>query len=158
MLDANIVTGVNDSFSLKIDGLASGTINITPGDYSSTKADLATELQSRINGDSALQDAGKKVTVSYDAGSDSFSIQSDRYGSASKVEITTAHDGLGLSLGEGSDGLDVEGTIGGVEASGNGQALTGAGLAEGLKLTINGDLLGDRGAVNFTRGVADKMD
>jgi flagellar hook-associated protein 2 len=53
-------------------------------------------------------------------------------------------------------GLDVAGSIGGVQASGNGQTLTGApgSDADGLKLTIGDGAAGDRGAVSFSQGYA----
>ena len=53
-------------------------------------------------------------------------------------------------------GKDVEGTIGGVAASGNGQALTAAAgsPAEGIQLSITGGATGERGTVSFSKGFA----
>lgn len=53
-------------------------------------------------------------------------------------------------------GTDVVGTIGGVAAKGNGQALTasdGSGAA-GIQITITGGKTGDRGTVTFSQGYA----
>ncbi|MBL4566796.1 MAG: flagellar filament capping protein FliD, partial [Porticoccus sp.] len=67
---------------------------------------------------------------------------------------------LGLSVIAGTNGLDVTGTIGGVAALGSGQFLAGAvgSDAEGLKLLIQGGVTGDRGTVDFSRGIAHQLD
>ncbi|MEH6616215.1 MAG: flagellar filament capping protein FliD [Porticoccus sp.] len=147
----------NDNFTLKVDGVTSGSISLTQGNYTSGAA-LAAELQSRINGDSALAGEGVTATVVFNV--DHFEITSDRYGSASKVEViaidtnTTAE--LGFSIATGTNGLNVAGTIGGVAASGAGQTLSGAlgSDAEGLALLIDGGTTGDRGTVDFSQGIA----
>lgn len=147
----------NDNFTLKVDGVTSGSISLTQGNYTSGAA-LAAELQSRINGDSTLAGQGVTVTVVFNV--DHFEITSDRYGSASKVEVTaidtktTAE--LGFSIATGTNGLDVAGTIGGVAASGAGQTLSGVlgSDAEGLALLIDGGTTGNRGSVDFSQGIA----
>jgi flagellar hook-associated protein 2 len=147
----------NDTLSLEVDGVASGTINLTPGIFDSGEA-LAAELQARINGDSVLAAAGVAVNVIFDAGS--LQIRSDRFGSESRVAITAVDTGtvasLGLSVGSGTDGLDVAGTIGGVAAVGRGQLLSAAtgSDADGLRLTVTGGALGERGTVDVSSGVA----
>lgn len=147
----------NDALTIKVDGVTSNSITLTQGTYASG-ADLAAELQARINGDTALAAAGTKVTVEFNT--DHFEITSDSYGSASNVAITaidtnTAAE-LGLSIVAGTSGLDVAGTIGGVAATGSGQFLTGAAGSdgEGLKLLIRGGATGDRGTVGFSQGIA----
>lgn len=157
------VTSSNDTFSIKVDGVQSGTITLAQGNYT-TAAALIAELQSKINGDSALRAAGVSVTAGFDnaagAGSDRLTITSDRYGSASKVEImavdTTTAAAFGLAVGTGTDGVDVAGTINGVAASGSGRSLTGAAgtAVEGLKLDIVGGAIGSRGTVNYSQGYA----
>ncbi len=58
--------------------------------------------------------------------------------------------------GTGAAGLDVEGTIGGEEATGSGQRLTAdAGDPEGLQLLITADSPGSYGSVFFTVGAAE---
>jgi flagellar hook-associated protein 2 len=145
----------NDTFAIKVDGVQSGTITLTQSTYGSESA-LAAEIQSRINGDSALQEAGVSVTVAYVT--DHYELTSARYGSVSKVEFTSVEGtGLGVSVGAGTDGVDVDGTLGGASVTGSGQFLTGTGDASGLKLEILGGATGDRGSVVFSRGIADQI-
>jgi len=147
----------NDALTIKVDGVTSNSISLTQGTYASG-ADLAAELQARINGDAALAAAGAKVTVEFNT--DHFEITSDRYGSASTVEITAIDTNttaeLGFSVATGTGGVDVAGTIAGVAATGSGQILTGAAGsdAEGLKIEIRGGATGDRGTVDFSQGIA----
>ena len=60
-----------------------------------------------------------------------------------------------FGAGTSTAGLDVAGTIGGVAAVGSGRTLTAASgtPADGLKLSIEGGALGDRGTMRFTRGI-----
>jgi flagellar hook-associated protein 2 len=156
------VDASNDTFAIEVDGIASGSISLTQKTYASG-TELAAELQSRINGDSALSAAGVSVLVSFDG--TRFTFTSERYGSASNVEITTVADvtasgaiGLTANASAGVAGQDVAGTIGGITATGAGQYLTGAGAAEGLKILVQGDSVGARGSISFSRGVADQLD
>lgn len=157
-----VVDANNDTFRIKVDGIQSGLITLTQKDYTGDKAGLAAEMQARINGDSALKDAGVSVTVSYDSSNNRFVIQSKAYGSASKVEITEVDTNsaatLGLSVAAGTTGVDVAGTIDGLAAVGEGQELTATeGSSNGLKLLVTG-AIGDRGTVNFTHGVLEELD
>ena len=153
----------NNTLEIKIDDVQSGEITFTSATYASGD-DLAAEIETQINADSVLKEAGVSVVVSYDSINDRLVINTSSYGSLSTVEITqvdtdTTAD-LGLSVGSGTDGIDVAGTIGGVTATGAGQLLTGAAGsdAEGLALKIIGGLLGSRGSVNFDRGLAENLD
>ncbi|MEP3855477.1 MAG: flagellar filament capping protein FliD [Porticoccus sp.] len=147
----------NNSLVLSVNGVTSGEILLTQGNYASG-AELADELQARINGDSALANAGALVSVQFI--DDHFEITSNNYGSSSTIEVlsvdtnTTAQ--LGFSTGGGVAGIDVAGTFGGVVASGSGQTLKGAvgSNAEGLQLLIADGSTGPRGAVDFSRGIA----
>src|SRR5690606_38633040 len=59
----------------------------------------------------------------------------------------------------GQRGQDVEGTINGVDAEGDGQYLTAVtGAANGLKLKIVGTELGDYGVVTFSQGLMTTLD
>ena len=157
------ITGLNDSFKLKVNGVQSGEITLNQATYANGDA-LAEELQTKINGDESFSTGGITVAVSFDSGTGAFSITSERYGSDSQVEITEADTDtastLGFSVSTGTDGVDVEGTIGGVSATGVGQRLTAAtgSDAEGLALLITATNTGSLGAVNFTRGLADGLD
>lgn len=147
----------NNSLVLSVNGVTSGEILLTQGNYASG-AELADELQARINGDTALVNAGALVSVQFI--NDHFEITSNNYGSSSTIEVlsvdtnTTAQ--LGFSTGTGVAGIDVAGTIGGVVASGSGQTLRGAvgSKAEGLQLLVADGSTGPRGAVDFSRGIA----
>lgn len=151
----------NDTFKIKVDGIESGAITLTTGNYSTTAA-LVAELQARINGDTSLKAGGIAVAVSFDAASDRLVVTSERYGTASKVEFTEVDTNTGAELGfttglVGTDGLDTAGTIGTLGASGSGRFLTGTGDAAGLKLEVLGGATGSRGTVSFTRGYADRL-
>ena len=52
---------------------------------------------------------------------------------------------------------NVQGTIGGLAATGNGTLLTGTGQAEGLVVEVLGGATGNRGNVTFSRGLADRL-
>lgn len=150
----------NDTFSLKVDGVTSGTITLAAGSY--TQAQLAAEMQAKINADSNLVAGGKSVTVTLD-GSNQLVINSNSYGAKSKVEMLTVDTNtsaqLGLSVGAGVDGVDIQGKINGVVAVGVGQTLSAAkgDPSEGIRLTITGTATGDRGKVTYIEGVAEQM-
>ncbi len=153
-----VIDGNNDTFSVQIDGVQSATITLTQGSY--TGAELALQMQSLINSDDTLKDKGSSAFVKFNT-DNTFSISSDTYGSASKISIGAVGSNtlstLGLSVGAGVIGVDVGGTINGQPAIGSGQFLTAGGVANGLKLEITGGTLGDRGFLDFSRGVADSL-
>ena len=157
---ATVIDADNDTLSIKVDGVTSGTITLDAGTY--TQEELATELQNKINADSSLLAAGKAVTVTLD-GSNQLVINSNTYGSNSTVEMLSVDTNtlvqFGLDVGQGVDGLDVQGKINGVEATGLGQTLTAAkgDPSEGIRLTITGTATGDRGTVSYIEGVAEQM-
>lgn len=154
-IDAN-----NDTFSINVDGTSSSTITLDTGSY--TPAELAAELQLKINADSSLSDAGKKVTVTVD-GSDQLVITSNAFGSSSVVNIeavdTNTAANLGLSVTNGTDGVDVAGTINGQAATGSGQFLTAAegDDSESIRIKVTGGALGDRGTVSYIEGVGERL-
>lgn len=153
----------NSTFTIEVDGVSSGSLSLTLGEYQSG-ASLAEEIEARINGASTLVEAGVTVAVSYDADNNRFAIVSDSVGSTSTVKITAAGtnvpSALGLLVQNGTAGLNVAGTIGGVAATGAGAVLTAASTsdAKGLKLTIGGTATGSRGTVAFTRGINNQLD
>ncbi|HXF92877.1 MAG TPA: flagellar hook-associated protein FlgK [Nitrospiraceae bacterium] len=133
----SIVTGTNDTLTVAVDGVASGTITLagagSPGRPYTSGADLASELQSKINADAALSAAGKSVIVTYDPTTNRFVITSNSADAASHVDVTggTARAVLGLLSGTSTaasgtysgpqnfvvDGLAV--TVTGVPAAGD---------------------------------------
>ncbi len=151
----------NDNFSIKIDGITSGNVSLTQGSYASGDL-LAAELQARINGDSAIAQAGARVDVVYNG--DHFEFTSREYGGSSTVELiavdTNSAAQLGLSVGAGVNGLNVAGTIDGVAALGSGKTLTATlgSDANGLQIRVNGSAIGSYGEVAFSRGIAYQLD
>ncbi|MEK8090572.1 flagellar filament capping protein FliD [Thermithiobacillus plumbiphilus] len=154
------VDSTNDTFALKVDGVQSGTITLSQGSYT-TGAALAAELQSRINGDSALKTGGVSVNVSFDSANDRLVLSSAKYGSASTVDFTSVDTNtattMGFSAGVGTAGVDVAGTINGMAATGSGQFLTGASgtAVEGIKLEVLKGAVG--GTLDFGQGYAYRL-
>lgn len=149
-VSTTITAGVNDTLDVSVNGTAA-TITLAAGTY--TAAALATELQSRINGASAISSASLSVIVTQSGGA--FTLTSGTYGSTSSVAVTGGN-GLSNLLGTPTQtfGQDVAGSIGGSAATGSGQSLTGVGEADGLKIAVTGGALGDRGTVSYSQGYA----
>ncbi|MCX7142802.1 MAG: flagellar filament capping protein FliD [Proteobacteria bacterium] len=151
-----ITAGLNDALTLSVDGVAAA-VTLAAGDY--TPAQLAAQIQSKINGVSMLSAAGSAVTVSLASGT--LSITSNRYGSTSIVggiAGSALADTFGTLDYTNGTGKDVAGTIGGVAATGSGQTLSGSGDATGLSIKVTGGATGDRGSVKFARGYATQLD
>lgn len=152
----------NDELSIALDGTSSGIINLTQGSYSSGEA-LASMLLAAIKSDSALSSANQIPDVSFNPDSNRLEIYSSDWGSQTSIEILSLDVNsaatLGLSLGEGTDGQDVAGLIGGWEAKGSGRVLSGASdtEVEGLSLEIEDGIIGDRGEISFNQGMAGLM-
>lgn len=150
-----ISAGVNDTLSVLIDGV-SASVTLSAKTYASATA-LAAELQSRLNSHADLRLRGVSVKVTETGGV--LTLTSDSYGSASRISVTggSARNGVFGLAPTSIDGVDVAGTIGGVEATGKGQKLTGAGVALGLELMVIGGVTGNRGSVAFSRGYAEQL-
>jgi flagellar hook-associated protein 2 len=149
-----ITAGSNDILQVLLDGNSS-SITLAPGTY--TPATLATQIQSQINGNSTFSAAGSSANVTL-TGTGALQITSNRYGSASNVNLTGG-DGLSSLNFTGAVmtyGVDVAGTINGVAAVGSGQTLTGAtgDASAGLAVQVNGGALGARGTVGYSQGYA----
>ena len=140
------IDATNDTFTVRVDGVASGSIALTDGSYASGDA-LATEIQTRINADSALVAAGASVTVAYDATQQRFTVTSASKGSSSSVGFTTVAAGVTTALGFGV-GLGTAGR----------SAASVADASAGLSVQITGGALGDRGNVSLVRGVMNRID
>ena len=78
----------NDTFTISVDGTASGNIVIPPGIYADA-ATLATAVQTQINNDPALILAGKSVVVSQSGGI--LTVTSNGYGGGSAVSLTNVN-------------------------------------------------------------------
>lgn len=153
----------NDTLSLSVDGVGTGSITLSHGSYASGNA-LAAEIQSKINGAGALQSTGASAIVQYDSAGNRLKVLSSRYGATSAVQITavgsTTAATLGLAVGLGTPGTDLAGTLDGYAATGSGQTLTaaGGGPAEGLQLLVSGGGTGARGTVSYSKGYAVRLD
>lgn len=139
---------------------ATASVKIPAGTY--TADELATVLQSAINGAQNFTEAGSTVSATInDDGT--LKINSTKYGSKSNLTLTSDTGTAVADIFGGSAsvaGVDVAGTIGGYSATGDGQSLTGAPGAptDGLKLDIKGDTVGSRGTIGFSQGYAYQLD
>jgi flagellar hook-associated protein 2 len=149
----SISVGVNDQLDLMVNGVST-SVTLSSGTYASA-ADLAAELQAKINSVSA-----GSVAVSESAGM--LSITSTQYGNSASISITGGNGATGLFGASPSSvsGQDVSGTINGQPATGHGQILTAnAGSpAVGISIQVSGGALGARGMLNFSQGIAKRMD
>lgn len=144
----------NNTLTLKLNGVAA-TITLTAGTY--TRDELVAELQSKINSDASYKALGHKVSVSQSSGV--LKLTSTIYGSSSSILVTGGNAASALFGSTTSvTGVNVAGQIGGIEGTGSGQVLTGAGDASGLRLLIEGGNTGARGTVGFSKGVAWQLD
>jgi flagellar hook-associated protein 2 len=132
------------------------SIALPAGTYDNTQ--LAAMLRAAINGNTTFSGAGDAVETALDA-SGKLTLSSSRYGSTSNISISAVtgsavSDIFGAALP--ATGTDVTGTIGGLDATGSGQTLSGApGTAtDGMKLVISGGATGERGSVTFSQGYA----
>lgn len=92
------INGTNNTFQVMVNGVGSGTgsgVTVTLAQQSYAYADLITEIQTQINADSTLKNAGASVTVSESGGKLTFT--SNAYGSSSSVKFTSTNSTLGIS-------------------------------------------------------------
>lgn len=153
-------TGQTYEFVIEVNGTASETLTI-PTDTYSSQDDLAAAIQTLINSDSNISDAGGSVTVTYDSDNDNFVITSSSYGSGSTIEFTSVstdmENDLGFSVGEGTAGTTAAGTIDGVTGFGSSNVLLPAigEDGEGLALVIGEST--SSATVSFSRGFAGEL-
>lgn len=153
-----ITTGVNDQFSITVDGVGA-LVTLAAGNYASA-ADLAREVQTRINATPAFAEAGAAVTVTESGGV--LTLTSARYGSESAATITsgTAMQTLVGATPVTTAGLDAAGTLNGSVLSGSGQRLTDTSSNDsgGIEIDVIGGTTGARGLVNYSTGYASRLD
>jgi flagellar hook-associated protein 2 len=164
-----VLDGTNNRLILTVDGLKSNELILAQKTYESPD-ELVREIQSRIDADRKIGITG--VTVSWqetESGQGQLVFTSAKYGANSRILVdqsvtSNAATLLGLASGLSINGLDVQGTINGEEATGVGQVLSGnngnkttSGLK--LKITMTADQLGDgaEGTVTLAKGLASKM-
>lgn len=116
-----------EPFAFAIDGVSTGDLSWGTKNYTSP-ADMASDLQSKINGVSALSSAGKSVAVTWDSIAGRFNIQSANSGLSSSISITKMDGRMAEKFGFFTPGAvygkDIEGTINGLKADGEGRNLT----------------------------------
>lgn len=148
----------DNSFTFRVDGETTATVSIAAGDYSG--ADFAAAIQEALRNNSALSAAGRSVQVGYDATEEGLTFTSNRFGSDSNVSLTSLNNVTGLNTATGTAGQDVQGTINGQTAQGDGQVLflanSAGGDAAGLQVRITGGDVGNRGSVKFIEGVSER--
>lgn len=149
-------TGKDYSFAIKVDGDQSATITLPAGKTYASGAELAEDFQTLINADSTLKESFSSVNVTYNGTSGALEFQSDAYGADSSIEFTGAGADmadLGVSVGVGTVGQNVAGTINGEAAFGYANVLRGAigSPAEGLSMSVAAGAT--TATINFSRGL-----
>ena len=143
-----------DQFKDNVSSSRVATVELPAGSYS--PAQLATAVQSAINGVSSFASNGSSVSATVNANG-GLSVASNKYGSASNILIE-AVSGTAPVFGSAkpATGADIVGTINGEAATGVGQMLTASGGdADGLQVKITGGSMpADRGKVGFSQGYA----
>ena len=168
-------TGSDTRFSMLIDGVAStADITIPAIDYTGATdlesgKNIAAAIQAAINNDATANSLGYSSIVTFeessvDPGKYSYKIASEKYGSASSVEVEPTVGGDFATLtkiastgGTAAVGVSGAGTIAGQAASFVGNRVTGSGLYAGFVLDITGGGTGIR-TVNVTEGNISKLD
>ncbi|MCS6896889.1 MAG: flagellar hook-associated protein FlgK [Nitrospira sp.] len=147
----SIVTGTNDTLTVTVDGVASGTITLSgaasPGRFYTSGTELAMEIQARINADATLQAAGKTVSVVYDTTTNRLVLTSNTTDPSSSVDVTggTARSSLGL--------------VSGLSTASSGTLTVPQTLNfDGISVTVTGTPAGgDRLSVNSYEGTARRI-
>lgn len=151
----------NKAFSLKVNDGSEADITLAEGDY--TRTELLDEVRAQVADNPTIQAGDGDLEVNLTA-DDKLEFTSSTYGSNSTVEVTNASqavtDTLGLSEGTGQAGTDVEGTIDGQTAEGDGQVLflgRDQGDASGIQVRVRGGETGARGSVSYIEGVGNSI-
>jgi flagellar hook-associated protein 2 len=153
----SISAGSNDSLDVSLDGVTS-TLTLTAGTYANV-AELVTEIQTKINGNSSFKNAGSSVLVSSNSDG-SIKLISNSFGAKSSISLAgnAASTILGGN-GVAQTGVNLIGSINGKTLASSGQYLIGAtgDDSDGLTIKILGGSTGNRGVVTYTQGFAFKL-
>lgn len=153
----SISAGSNDSLQVSLDGVTS-TLTLTAGTYANV-AELVTEIQAKINGNSSFKNAGSSVLVSSNSDG-SIKLISNSFGAKSSISLAgnAASTILGGN-GVAQTGVNLIGSINGKTLASSGQYLIGAtgDDSDGLTIKILGGSTGNRGVVTYTQGFAFKL-
>ncbi|MFL0799164.1 MAG: flagellar filament capping protein FliD [Agarilytica sp.] len=149
------------TFIAEVNGTTSGTITI-PSDTYADESALAGAIQTAINTDSELDEAGISVTVAYDSDSGGLDITTNAYGDSTNFNITTtsddSRDELGLIVQDGTAGDTAAGTVDGTAGFGSANVLlpTLGEDGEGLALVLGNSATS--ATVNFSLGFAGELE
>ncbi|MFZ6753132.1 flagellar filament capping protein FliD [Undibacterium sp. Dicai25W] len=156
---ASTTIAANTSINFTLDGVTAA-VNLPAGTYNATQ--LATLVQSSVNGTSNFSSGGLSIVASVDSNG-FLNLSSGSYGSKSMISLANG-SGTDISALTGTSwsgfaGKDVAGSLNGVGATGSGQILTGASgsASDGLQVIVNGGSTGNRGTVYFSQGFAYKL-
>jgi len=146
------------SVSVSLDGV-NANVTIPAGTYS--PSDLASELQGLINSNTKFQSAGGlAVNVSINS-SGELSIAGTDFGSLASVSLSGSATSqlFGANGATTTAGTDVQGTIGGFAATGQGQVLTGnkGTPVDSLEIQVAGGGTGNVGTIDFSQGYAAQL-
>lgn len=154
-------TGKDYEFTMTVNGILAAPITLPANKVYANGQELASEMQSLINLDPALKAAGASVNVTFNSDTSELEFTSTAFGANSRVEIMAVGADaaeLGLSVGAGTAGTDVAGTVDGVAAFGFGNVLLPAigSPAEGLSMMIAPGAT--TATINFSRGLAGQLE
>lgn len=161
----NVMAG--NMFTFEVDGETNVSVfleNNPAGDPLSgagddfTGEEFAAAMQTALNSSNELKAAGRSVNVAWDA-TNGLTFTSGKYGEESNVRMTSVLN-ADINSADGVAGTDVQGTINGQTAQGDGQVLylgsdAGSGAA-GLQVRVTGGETGARGSVSFIEGVSER--
>jgi flagellar hook-associated protein 2 len=144
---------------LKIDGMLGNELELTPGEYNSA-FELAAAIQESVARDTIFSSNDIRLVVKVEE--NKLVLKSESLGTNSVVEVVSIAPELsgysGLVPGVSPNGRNVQGTFNNRTAVGEGNILTGEDAAEGLQLKVEGGVLGPRGNVFYSNGIAAQLD
>ena len=148
----------DNAFTVSVDGTTTDLLTLPAREFDSAQ-DLAGELARTINGADAIRsnDLNVEVEVRDDG---SLSVFSNSFGAESSFAFNSVDPGvedlLALAGANSTDGTDVQGTIGGFEATGEGLQLSAFdGPARGISLATEPGAEGGLGTLIFSQGALD---
>ena len=147
-----LTDGLNDTLIVAVDGVSSGTIDLTSGTETLTGQELAARIQSRINADSVLTNAGKQVTVTFDR--DRVVIASSTHGAPSIATVTggTARTSLGFNGGSSTAGntpFALAATAGAAAGNSGGAVLSQGQVVDDNQVTLSDYMIRFSSATTF---------
>ena len=162
------------SFTVLIDGVASGALSIAASDYTGATflesgRNIAAAIQTAINNDATANNRGYASVVTFEEstttpGDYQYKVASEQYGASSSIEfVLGGASTLGTFLstagngGAAATGVDGAGTIGGLATTFDGNRMTGSGIYAGFVLDVNGGTTGLK-TINVTGGNINQLD